>query len=64
MGVSYGGHSSLLVAVNKPRHRLAEGHHLAVTVASDDHPEIDSDAPAGRVRITHGTLDVATLRDQ
>jgi predicted acyl esterase len=41
-------------------HRVAEGHHLEITVASDDHPEIDSDAPAGQVKITGGTLEITT----
>ena len=38
-----------------PTHyRLSAGHSLRVTVSSDDHPEIDSDAPAGRVGLRLG----------
>ncbi|AXB42360.1 CocE/NonD family hydrolase [Amycolatopsis albispora] len=35
-------------------HRLAAGHTLRLTVASDDYPEIDSDAPAGSVALRLG----------
>ncbi|SEG55255.1 hypothetical protein SAMN05444920_103121 [Nonomuraea solani] len=35
-------------------HRVAAGHGLRVTVSSDDYPEIDSDAPAGRVGLKLG----------
>ncbi|MFD5750025.1 CocE/NonD family hydrolase [Streptomyces sp. NPDC127033] len=35
-------------------HRLSAGHRLVLRVSSDDHPEIDSDAPAGRVRLRLG----------
>ncbi|MCT2582120.1 CocE/NonD family hydrolase [Actinophytocola sp. S1-96] len=46
-----------------PTHRrVAAGHHLEVTVASDDYPEIDSDAPPGRVTITGGTIEITTTR--
>lgn len=38
-----------------PTHyRLSAGHSLRVTVSSDDYPEIDSDAPAGRVQLSVG----------
>ncbi|MGP3961884.1 CocE/NonD family hydrolase [Nonomuraea sp. 3N208] len=38
-----------------PTHyRLSAGHRLRVTVSSDDHPEIDSDAPAGQVHLRVG----------
>ncbi|GAB2956960.1 CocE/NonD family hydrolase [Nonomuraea fastidiosa] len=35
-------------------YRLAAGHRLRITVASDDYPEIDSDAPAGQVKLRLG----------
>jgi uncharacterized protein len=41
-------------------HRVAVGHRLEVTVASDDYPEIDSDAPAGQVTVTGGTVRLTT----
>jgi predicted acyl esterase len=45
-----------------PTHyRLAAGHRLEVTIASDDHPEISSDAPAGHVTISGGTVTPATM---
>jgi predicted acyl esterase len=38
-----------------PTHyRLSAGHSLRLTVSSDDYPEIDSDAPAGQVRLRVG----------
>ncbi|MEO3796127.1 CocE/NonD family hydrolase C-terminal non-catalytic domain-containing protein [Nonomuraea sp. B10E15] len=38
-----------------PTHyRLPAGHSLRVTVSSDDYPEIDSDAPEGRVDLRVG----------
>lgn len=42
-------------------HRVAAGHHLKVTVASDDYPEIDSDAPPGQVTITGGKVTLTAL---
>jgi hypothetical protein len=45
-----------------PTHyRVGAGHRLEVTVGSDDYPEIDSDAPAGRVTVTAGSVEVTTL---
>ncbi|QFU89390.1 CocE/NonD family hydrolase [Amycolatopsis sp. YIM 10] len=35
-------------------HRLAAGHTMRLTVSSDDHPEIDSDAPPGNVALRLG----------
>jgi predicted acyl esterase len=51
-----------------PTHyRLSAGHSLRVTISSDDHPEIDSDAPAGQVsvRVGRGGTQVAltTVRE-
>ncbi|NGO69979.1 CocE/NonD family hydrolase [Streptomyces boncukensis] len=40
-----------------PTHyRLAAGHRLVLRVSSDDYPEIDADAPAGRVRVRTGAV--------
>jgi len=50
----------LAVDVWPTHYRLPAGHRLEVTVASDDYPEIDSDAPAGRVTINRGTVRLTT----
>ncbi|GAA2453414.1 hypothetical protein GCM10010191_85070 [Actinomadura vinacea] len=44
----------LRVHVWPTHYRLAAGHRVRVTVSSDDYPEIDSDAPAGRVGVRVG----------
>ncbi|URN03211.1 hypothetical protein LUW74_07525 [Actinomadura madurae] len=44
----------LRVHVWPTHYRLQAGHRLRITVSSDDYPEIDSDAPAGRVGIKLG----------
>ncbi|KAB2352527.1 CocE/NonD family hydrolase [Actinomadura rudentiformis] len=46
--------SDLRVHVWPTHYRLKSGHRLRITVSSDDHPEIDSDAPGGRVGLTVG----------
>ncbi len=51
----------LPVHVWPTHYRLAAGHRLEVTVASDDHPQIASDAPAGRVIVTGGTVALTTM---
>jgi uncharacterized protein len=50
----------LTVDVWPTHYRVPAGHRLEVTVASDDYPEIDSDAPAGQVTITRGTVELTT----
>jgi len=52
----------LAVHVWPTHYRIAKGHRLEVTIASDDHPEISSDAPAGRVTISGGTVALTTMR--
>jgi predicted acyl esterase len=44
----------LRVHVWPTHYRLKAGHRLSITVSSDDYPEIDSDAPAGRVGVRLG----------
>ncbi|MFG2007189.1 CocE/NonD family hydrolase [Spirillospora sp. NPDC048911] len=46
--------NDLRVHVWPTHYRLKSGHRLRVTVSSDDYPEIDSDAPAGRIGLKVG----------
>ncbi|WP_206789037.1 CocE/NonD family hydrolase [Amycolatopsis sp. MtRt-6] len=55
-GVAY----DLPIHVWPTHYRLGAGHRLQVTVSSDDYPEIDSDAPAGRVTVTRGSVEFTT----
>ncbi|MET7518066.1 CocE/NonD family hydrolase [Streptomyces sp. NPDC005480] len=52
--VAPGFEYELAVHIWPVHHRLVAGHRLALRLSSDDYPEIDSDAPAGRVRIRTG----------
>ena len=56
-GVAY----DLRVQAWPAHYRIAAGHRLEVTVASDDYPEIDSDAPAGKVILTRGAVTLTVL---
>jgi predicted acyl esterase len=56
-GIAY----DLRVRAWPTHYRVAAGHRLEVTVASDDCPEIDSDAPAGRVILTRGAVTLTVL---
>ncbi|MEV7089377.1 CocE/NonD family hydrolase [Streptomyces sp. NPDC093085] len=53
--VTPGTYYDLDVPLWPTHHRLAAGHRLVLRVSSDDHPEIDSSAPAGRVTLRLGT---------
>lgn len=56
-GVAY----DLPVHIWPTHYRIPAGHRLQVTVSSDDYPEIDSDAPAGHVTVTRGTVTITRL---
>lgn len=61
-----GARYDVTVPVWPTHYRLAAGHRLKITVSSDDYPEIDADAPAGRVSVGVGargsTLALSVLR--
>jgi predicted acyl esterase len=42
-------------------HRVAAGHTLRLTASSDDHPLVDTDAPAGAVTVHAGSLTFRTM---
>ncbi|PXY22997.1 hydrolase [Prauserella muralis] len=55
---------TLPVHVWPTHYRLSAGHRLRVTISSDDYPEIDSTAPAGRVGVrvgAHGSAATITV---
>ncbi|WP_078888215.1 CocE/NonD family hydrolase [Streptomyces sclerotialus] len=51
-----GTYDELAVHIWPTHYRLAAGHRLVLRISSDDYPEIDSDAPAGRVHLRTGAL--------
>ncbi|MHC5257745.1 CocE/NonD family hydrolase [Streptomyces sp. UC4497] len=59
--VTPGTDHDLAVHIWPTHYRIAAGHRLALRVSSDDYPEIDSDVPAGRVRLGVGARG-STLR--
>ncbi|MEV6131032.1 CocE/NonD family hydrolase C-terminal non-catalytic domain-containing protein [Streptomyces violaceusniger] len=53
--VAPGTYHDMNVHIWPTHYRLAAGRQLVLRVSSDDHPEIDSDVPAGRVTLRVGS---------